>query len=108
MDFSLTPDQVLLRDTAQKLLERECPPSLVRAHIDDPGAYAPLWRHLSEYVALAHGDATDACLFLEHTGYAAAPGPFLATLLFQALTGEEAIGTVVTSPYTLQVDRVDR
>lgn len=108
MDFSLTPDQVLLRDTAQKLLERECPPSLVRAHIDDPGVYAPLWRHLSEYLGLAHGDATDACLFLEQTGYAAAPGPFLATLLFQSLTGEDATGTVVTSPYTLEVDRVDR
>jgi acyl-CoA dehydrogenase-like protein len=108
MDFSLTPDQVLLRDTAQKLLERECPPSLVRAHIDDPAAYEPLWRHLSEYVGLAHADATDACLFLEQTGYAAAPGPFLATLLFQSLTGEESTGTVVTTPYTLEVDRVDR
>ena len=31
MDFSLTPDQELLRDTGRKLLERECPPALVRA-----------------------------------------------------------------------------
>ena len=38
MDFSLTDDQELLRDTARTLLDRECPPSLVRAHIDDPAA----------------------------------------------------------------------
>ena len=82
MDFSLTPDQELLRDTGRKLLERECPPALVRAHIDDPTVYEPLWRHLSEYTALGTGPATDLCLFLAETGYAAAPGPFLATALY--------------------------
>ena len=89
MDFSLTDDQELLRDTARKLLERECPPALVRAHIDDPAAYDPLWRHLREYTALGAGPATDLCLFLEETGYVAAPGPFLATALFTSLTGED-------------------
>ena len=76
MDFSLTDDQELLRDTAHKLLDRECPPALVRAHIDDPGVYAPLWRHLSEYTALGTGPASDLILFLAQTGYTAAPGPF--------------------------------
>ena len=60
MDFSLTDDQQLLRDTATKLLERECPPSLVRAHIDDPSVYEPLWRHLNEYTALGTGPASTA------------------------------------------------
>ena len=69
MDFSLTDDQQLLRDTATKLLERECPPSVVRAHIDDPSVYEPLWRHLREFTALGAGPATDLCLFLEQTGY---------------------------------------
>ena len=114
MDFSLTPDQQLLSDTGRKLLERECPPALVRAHIDDPAAYAPLWRHLSEYTALGLGDAADLCLFLEQTGYAAAPGPFLATTAYSALTGDEdATGTVAlvddpTLLFVLEVDRVDR
>ena len=85
MDFSLTDDQQLLRDTATKLLERECPPALVRAHIDDPSVYEPLWRHLREYTALGAGPATDLCLFLEQTGYVAAPGPFLATALYTSL-----------------------
>src|SRR4030081_2472352 len=95
MDFSLTDDQQLLRDTGRKLLERECPPALVRAHIDDPAAYEPLWRHLAEYTALRAGDAADLWLFLEETGYAAAPGPFVATTTYMALTGDDVnTGTV--------------
>ena len=115
MDFSLTPDQELLRETARKVLERECPPALVRAHIDDAAAYAPLWRHLSEFTPLGAGPATDLCLFLAETGYAAAPGPFLATALFAALTGGDgnAIGTVAlvddpTMRFVLEKDRVER
>jgi alkylation response protein AidB-like acyl-CoA dehydrogenase len=122
MDFTLTDDQQLLRDTARKLLDRECPPALVRAHIDDPTAYEPLWTHLSEYAALGLGPATDLCLFLEETGKVAAPGPFLATALFASLTGEEAVGTVAIAgasgawepnddpvkKFVLEADRVDR
>ena len=114
MDFSLTPDQELLRDTSRKLLERECPPALVRAHIGDPSAYEPLWRHLAEYTALGTGPAADLCLFLEETGYAAAPGPFLATTGYAALTGDDtATGTVAlvgdsTHPFVLEADRVER
>jgi alkylation response protein AidB-like acyl-CoA dehydrogenase len=114
MDFSLTDDQELLRETAHKLLERECPPALVRDHIDNPAAYEPLWRHLFEYVALGTGPAADACLFLEETGYTAAPGPFLATLLYAGLTGDDAhVGTVAlvddpTMPFMLEADRVEK
>jgi hypothetical protein len=113
VDFSLTPDQELLRDTGRKLLERECPPALVRAHIEDPSAFEPLWRQLSEYPALGTGPAADLCLFLEQTGYAAAPGPFLATTNYAALTGDDVrTGTVAfvddpTQPFVLEVDRVD-
>jgi alkylation response protein AidB-like acyl-CoA dehydrogenase len=114
MDFSLSDDQELLQQTAHKLLERECPPALVRAHIEDPSAYASLWRHLSEYTALGSGPAADLCLFLEETGYTAAPGPFLATATFASLTGEpDRTGTVAlvddrTHPFVLEVDRVER
>jgi len=121
MDFSLTDDQQLLRDTATKLLERECPPSLVRAHIDDAAEYEPLWRHLREFTALGAGPATDLCLFLEQTGYVAAPGPFLATALYTSLTGgtnlpgedTETTGTVAfrddpMNPFVLEADRVEK
>src|SRR5262245_6301271 len=94
MDFTLTGDQELLRETAHKLLDRECPPALVRAHIDDPSAYERLWAHVSEYTALGAGPATDLCLFLEQTGHAAAPGPFFATTaLFTPLVGGDGITT---------------
>jgi alkylation response protein AidB-like acyl-CoA dehydrogenase len=114
MDFTITGEQQLLRDTAHKMLERECPPALVRAHIEDPSVYETLWRHLSEYIALGAGPCTDLCVFLEQTGYAAAPGPFLATTLYAALTGDlEHVGTVAlvddpTQPFVLEADRVER
>jgi hypothetical protein len=115
VDFSLTDDQVLLSDTARKVLERECPPSLVRAHIEDPSVYEPLWHHLSEYAALGAGPTTDLCLFLEQTGYVAAPGPFLATTLYASLVGDDGstTGTVAsigdeTSPFVLEADRVEK
>jgi alkylation response protein AidB-like acyl-CoA dehydrogenase len=115
VDFSLTPDQELLRDTGRKLLERECLPALVRAHIEDPSAYQPLWRHLAEYTALGAGPAADLCLFLEQTGYASAPGPFLATTTYASITGDDptTIGTVAlvydpTHPFVLEADRVER
>ena len=62
MDFSLTEDQELLRDTARNLLARECPPSLVRAHIDDPSVAAPLWERLREFSGLGSGSAVDLCV----------------------------------------------
>jgi alkylation response protein AidB-like acyl-CoA dehydrogenase len=123
VDFTLTEDQELLRDTARKLLDKECPPALVRAHVDDPAAYEPLWHRLQEYLPLGHGPATDLCLFLEETGYVAAPGPFFATVaLFAPLTGEDAPGTVAIAgadgtwvpnadpvkTFVLEADRVGR
>jgi hypothetical protein len=114
VDFSLTDDQQLLRDTAHKLLDRECPPALVRMHIEDPSVYAPLWHHLSEYTALGSGPATDLCLFLAETGYTAAPGPFLAAALYASLTGDdEHTGTVAfvddpVNSFVLEADRVEQ
>jgi alkylation response protein AidB-like acyl-CoA dehydrogenase len=88
VDFTLSPDQELLRDTARQLLRRECPPTVLRAHIDDPTAADPLWRHLRDFAALGEEPLTDLCLFVEETGYVAAPGPFFPTAaLFAPLLG---------------------
>ena len=115
VDFSLTDDQELLRDTARKLLERECPPvARPRAH-RRPSVYEPLWRHLREYTALGAGPAADLCLFLEQTGYVAAPGPFLATVAVRrrspattSTPGTVALVDDPTNPFVLEADRVDR
>src|SRR5712692_4324876 len=79
MDFTLSDEQQLLRYTARNLLAKECPPSLVRAHIDDPAAADPLWDRLREFSALGAGPLSDLGLFITETGYVAAPGPFFAS-----------------------------
>jgi alkylation response protein AidB-like acyl-CoA dehydrogenase len=88
MDFTLSEDQELLRDTARQLLQRECPTPLLRAYIDDRAAADSLWQHLREFAALGDGPLTDLCLFVEEMGYVAAPGPFFSTAaLFAPLLG---------------------
>jgi alkylation response protein AidB-like acyl-CoA dehydrogenase len=116
MDFTLTPDQELLRDSARSLLTKECPPSLVRAHADDPGAADPLWKHLREWTELGAGPLVDLCLFLEETGAVLAPGPFFATTALYApllgAAGADAgtgVGTVAfpDHPFVLEAERAD-
>src|SRR3954447_10099040 len=101
MDFTLTDEQVLLRDTARALLTKECPPSLVRAHMDDPAAADPLWRHLREWVVLGDGPLVDHCLLLEECGAVVAPGPYFATsalfLPLVRLLGDDALGDAVVN-----------
>ncbi|HEY5012745.1 MAG TPA: acyl-CoA dehydrogenase family protein [Acidimicrobiia bacterium] len=110
MDFSFTPDQELLRDTARALLGNECPPSLLRAHMTDRTATDPLWNHLRDFAALGTGDATDLCVFVEQTGYVSAPGPFFASVALcaplldaighpalDAMAAGEATGTVAVA-----------
>ena len=97
MDFTPTPDQELLRETARGLLARECPPELLRAHMDDLGAAAPLWEHLRGFAELGDGQTTDLCVFMEELGYVAAPGPFLASVVLArpvlATLGADTDGT---------------
>lgn len=104
MDFALTGHQQLVQETARQLFTRECPTSLLRAHIDDPSAADPLWRHLREFTALGEGPLTDLCLFLEQSGYVAAPGPYFATAaLFAPLLaaiGDERLGAVLEGELT--------
>jgi len=84
VNFGLTDDQVLLRDTARQLLADRCPPSLLRAHMDDLGASAPLWAQIADFVGLGVGPVVDLCLFSEELGYVAAPVPFLSTACLYA------------------------
>ena len=80
MDFAMTEEQTLLRDTARALLAKECPTSLVRAHIDDPSVADGLWEHLRDFAALGDGPCTDLAIFCEELGHVAAPGVFFPTV----------------------------
>ncbi|MBI2168660.1 MAG: hypothetical protein HYU28_04040 [Actinobacteria bacterium] len=118
MDFALTDDQQLLSDTARSLFTNEYPLSVVRAHADDPSAADPLWKHLTEWVALGDGPLVDLCLFLEEAGAVLAPGPFFATAALYrpvvAALGREpaATGTVAVAgesgEWVASADRVRR
>jgi len=100
MDFTLTDEQQLLRDTAHTLLAKECPPSLLRAHIEHPSVADALWERERDFAALAEGPLTDLCLFTAETGYVAAPGRFFATTalfapLLRALGDDRLEATLV-------------
>ncbi len=82
MDFVLTEEQEMVRDTARELFARECPVDFVRGAWSDPAAGRGLWeRHLSDWMDLAEADLVDVVLFVEEHGRCVAPGPFLASLL---------------------------
>jgi len=107
MDFSLSDDQQLLRDTARNLLAKECPTTLLRAHIGDPAAADPLWEHLRDFAALGTGQCADLCLFLEQVGYVAAPGVFFPSVALAApilaAVGDDHLDAVVDGEATATV-----
>ena len=97
MDLALTEAQEMLRNSAREFLERECPPSLVRAMEDDERGYpAQLWEQMAGlgWMGLAFpqehggegGSLTDLAVLLEEMGRAMLPGPFFATVVNVGLT----------------------
>ena len=92
MDFGLSQDQVLLKDTIRRWLEAECPPTRVRAVMESESGHDPaLWRGLADLgvtglqVPPAHGGAglelLDVALAAEELGWACTPGPFLGSAM---------------------------
>jgi alkylation response protein AidB-like acyl-CoA dehydrogenase len=84
--FAFTDDQLAFRDAVRELLDRECPPPVVREAWTSPSGRAlGVWEHLAEMgvlAALAPEGAgglgftlVDLVLVLEETGYAALPDP---------------------------------
>jgi alkylation response protein AidB-like acyl-CoA dehydrogenase len=95
MDFGLSQDQVLLKDTIRRWLEAECPTTRVRAVMESEDGHDPaLWRGLAELgvtglqVPPAHGGAglelLDVALAAEELGWACTPGPFLGNAMATA------------------------
>jgi alkylation response protein AidB-like acyl-CoA dehydrogenase len=97
VDFALTSEQELLRESTRALLAVECPPSLVRAHMDSLAAAAPLWGHLSDFSALGVGPVVDLCVLMEELGFVAAPTPFFGSAVL-ALPVLEAVGSELLEP----------
>ncbi len=92
MDFGLSEDQLLLKETIRRFLAEQCPTTRVREIMEtDSGHDQALWNGLSELgvggivVPEEHGglarELLDLALVAEELGYAATPGPFLGSAM---------------------------
>ncbi|WP_439620923.1 acyl-CoA dehydrogenase family protein [Hyphomonas sp.] len=90
MNFDFSEDQQLVRDQTRRLLDRSCPPSLVRRVFESGGSHAPdVWRELCAFgvpataVPLEHGGIElgylDLCVVAEEIGRALAPVPIVGS-----------------------------
>ncbi len=96
MNFGFSEEQEMLRESARKFLESECPTTSVRkAMEEDAGHSDELWKKLAEMGWLGllipqklggmGGSFLDATVILEEMGKALFPGPFLSSVLFGAV-----------------------
>ena len=92
MDFGFSEDQELLRDSARKFLDAECPTTFVRKMMEDDSAHATeLWKKAAELGWMGilipeenggiGGSFLDLVVVMEEMGRSLMPGPFLATVL---------------------------
>jgi alkylation response protein AidB-like acyl-CoA dehydrogenase len=95
MDFGLSPEQILLKETIRRWLEAECPTTRVRAIMESATGHDPaLWQELAHLgvaglqTPTEHGgvglELLDVALAAEELGRACTPGPFLACALATA------------------------
>lgn len=96
MDFSLTKDQKLIRDTARDFLKKECTSDLVREmERDEKGYPSTLWQKMAElgWLGLIYpakyggsdGNFMELTVLLEEMGRYLACVPFLPTVILGGL-----------------------
>lgn len=101
MDFSLSEEQKMLKNSARNFLEKECPTAMVREMAKDERGYSPqLWHKMAELGWLglslptkyggAGGSFLDSVILLEEMGRALLPSPFFATVVLGGLSILEA------------------
>ncbi|MBI2159164.1 MAG: acyl-CoA dehydrogenase [Candidatus Rokubacteria bacterium] len=102
MDFSFSPDQQLLKNSARAFLDEHMKPATVRLLWDDPrGESDTLWKEMAQLGWLglslpeAYGGSAlgmvETAVLLEEIGRAACPGPYWPTAL--AATAIERAGS---------------
>lgn len=102
MDFTLSEEQKMIRETAQTLFRKECTPEFVRKAWNDRTQGSALWnKHLGGWIELADGNLTDLTLFMEEHGRALTPGPFFSSLLARFVA--QAAGIAVEGTATVAV-----
>jgi len=92
MDFALSGDQQLLRNSARAFLDEHCTPARVRSLAEDPrGESEATWKEIAQlgWLGLAFPEAyggselgmVETVVLLDEMGRAAYPGPYLPTVL---------------------------
>jgi alkylation response protein AidB-like acyl-CoA dehydrogenase len=106
LDFTLTDEQEMVRETARSLFARECSIDFVRSAWTDRSMGMGLWtQHLSAWMELGSADMVDVVLFVEEHGRAVAPGPFFASLLASQVA--QAAGVSFHGSATVAVSAAD-
>src|SRR5262247_2872701 len=101
MNFGFNEEQELLRSTARKFFENECPSAVVRDLMDRPEGMSPeLWKRIAEqgWLGLVLPEAygglglgfVDLVVLMEEMGRAVVPGPFFSSALLGGLALLEA------------------
>jgi alkylation response protein AidB-like acyl-CoA dehydrogenase len=101
MNFGFSEEQELLRNTARKFFENECPSTFVRERMAEPaGVTDEFWMKLAEqgWVGLIYPEDVggtglgfvDLTVLMEEMGRASMPGPFFSTVLLGGLAVHEA------------------
>ena len=96
MDFYLTQEQNILKDTAHNFLAKECPKNLVRKlEESETGLSRELWQKMAELgwqglvipeeFGGSGGAFLDLVILFEEMGYNICPGPFFSTVILGCL-----------------------
>jgi len=96
MDFALSEEQEMLRNSARDFLTKECPKTLVRQMETDEKGYSPnLWKGMADlgWTGLVFPEAyggsgmtfLDLAVLIEELGRAIAPSPFMPTVVYCGL-----------------------
>ncbi|MFA6224229.1 MAG: acyl-CoA dehydrogenase family protein [Desulfomonilaceae bacterium] len=97
MDFDLSEEQRMLKESARHFLSKECPKDLVRKLDEsDEGYSSELWQKMAalgwmglvvpeEYGGIG-GSFLDLAVLFEEMGYNICPGPFFSTVVLGGMT----------------------
>jgi alkylation response protein AidB-like acyl-CoA dehydrogenase len=97
MDIGFTEEQELLRTSARRFLENECPAAFVRQRMAEPAAMTEgFWQKVADqgWLGILYPEATggsglglvDMAVLMEEMGRAVMPGPFFSTVLLGGAT----------------------
>ena len=101
MNYDISEEQTMIKDSANKFLSKECTSEFVRGMVEDERGYTrELWDGMTElgWMSLLipeeyngfGGNFLDLMVLLREMGYFALPGPFFSTVILGGIPVLEA------------------